>query len=240
MIFGAILAGGQGTRVGAKVPKQFIELGGKPILISTLNKFIDSKLFDVIYISVNEMWREHTINLITKFYNEDTLKNIKIVCGGKERIMSFLNIITDIKENYGVQSDDIVVSHDAVRPFVTYEILEDCIKQTKEYRVAMASVQSADTTYSSATEGYLTSTYDRKTLWLGQTPQGCRMDLLYDVINSYPEDELLKMTGTSQLFINKNIDVKISLGSIDNFKITTFNDINFAEFILNRDGETDE
>ena len=237
MIFGAILAGGQGTRVGAKVPKQFIELNGKPILISTLEKFVNSKLFDVIYISVNEMWFEHTLSLINEFCDKDTAENIKIVCGGKERIMSFLNIITDIKDKYGVRSDDIVVSHDAVRPFVTYEILEDYIKQTKEYRVAMASVQSADTTYSSATEGYLTSTYDRKKLWLGQTPQGCRMDLLYEVINSYPEDELLSMTGTSQLFINKNIDVKISLGSVDNFKITTFNDINFAEFILSKDGE---
>lgn len=239
MIFGAILAGGQGTRVGAKVPKQFIELNGKPILISTLEKFVNSKLFDVIYISVNEMWLEHTINLINKFYDEEILKNIKIVCGGKERIMSFLNIITDIKEKYGVRSDDIVVSHDAVRPFVTYEILEDCIEKTKAYRIAMASVQSADTTYSSSTEGYLTSTYDRKKLWLGQTPQGCRMDLLYEVINSYPEDELLSMTGTSQLFINKNIDVKISLGSSDNFKITTPNDVRYAEYILN-DGDIDE
>lgn len=239
MIFAAILAGGKGTRVGAKVPKQFLEINGKPILISTIDQFIKSKLFDVIYISVNEMWLKHTKEILFKFYTKEIAENIRVVCGGKERIMSFLNIITDIKDRHGINSEDIVVSHDAVRPFVTYDILKDCIEKTKVYKVAMASVQSADTTYSSMTEGYLTSTYDRKTLWLGQTPQGCGMDLLYEVINSYPEDELLSMTGTSQLFINKNIDVKISLGSIDNFKITTLKDIDFAEFVLKKKEETE-
>lgn len=239
MIFAAILAGGKGTRVGAKVPKQFLELNGKPILISTVDKFINSGLCDIVYISVNEMWLEHTKELLYKYYDKETADSIRIVCGGKERIMSFLNVITDIKEKYGINADDIVLSHDAVRPFVTIDIIKDCIEKTKEYRVAMASVQSADTTYASQKEGYLTSTYDRKTLWLGQTPQGCKMDLLYDVINSYPEDELLSMTGTSQLFINKGIDVKISLGSVNNFKITTLKDIHLASYTITNNGGKD-
>lgn len=239
MIFAAILAGGKGTRVGANVPKQFLELNGKPILIRTVDTFVDSKLFDVIYISVNEMWLEYTTEILNKYYDQNVLKNVKLVCGGKERMMSFLNVIDDIKNVYGVHETDMVISHDAVRPFVTFEILKDCIEKTKEYRVAMASIPSADTTYASHKEGFLTSTYDRKTLFLGQTPQGCTMDFLYEVIHSYTEEELLAMTGTSQLFINKNIDVKISLGSVDNMKITTLQDIDFSEFVYNK-GEQDE
>ena len=232
MIFAAILAGGKGTRVGAKVPKQFLELSGKPILISAIDAFLKCKLVDIIYVSVNEMWVEHTGELLKKYYDVHTLSKMKIVCGGNERIMSFINVINDIEANYGVNSEDIVLSHDAVRPFVTQEIIVDCIENTKIHKVAMASVRSADTTYVSMDGEYLTSTYDRKTLFLGQTPQGCKMDLLHDVINSYSEEELLSMTGTSQLFINKNINVKISLGSIDNFKITTLKDIDFAKFLL--------
>lgn len=242
MIFAAILAGGKGTRVGTDVPKQFLELNGKPIIIQTIDVFLASKLFDFIYISVNEMWLAYTEELLAKFYAPEILKNFKIVCGGKERMMSFLNVIDDIKKVYGVRETDMVISHDAVRPFVTKEILEDCIEKTKEYKVAMASVPSADTTYASHREGYLTSTYDRKTLYLGQTPQGCRMDFLYEVIHSYTEKELLAMTGTSQLFINKNIDVKISLGSVNNLKITTLQDIDFAEFVFEKSegGNVDE
>lgn len=179
---------------------------------------------------VNEMWKQYTEDLLKAFYDDAIIKKIKIVCGGKERIMSFLSVINDIEANYGVNHDDIVLSHDAVRPFVTTDIIADCIEKAKEYDVAMASVNSADTTYSSGKEGYLTSTYNRKQLFVGQTPQGCRMDLLLKVINSYPEDELLSMTGTSQLFINKGIDVKISLGDISNFKITTMKDIEFSEY----------
>lgn len=232
MIFGAILAGGKGTRVGAKVPKQFLELLGKPILINTIDTFLKCKSVDLIYVSVNEMWIEHTEKLLEKYYDEKARSKMKIVCGGNERIMSFINVIKDIEANYGVNSEDIVLSHDAVRPFVTQEIIADCIEKTKECKVAMASVRSADTTYVSMDGEYLTSTYDRKTLFLGQTPQGCKMDLLHEVINSYSEEELLSMTGTSQLFINRNINVKISLGSIDNFKITTLKDIDFAKFLL--------
>jgi len=71
--------------------------GGKPIIIQTVDAFLESELCDFIYISVNEMWKEHTQNLLKKYYDEATLKNFKIVLGGKERMMSFLNVIYDIR-----------------------------------------------------------------------------------------------------------------------------------------------
>lgn len=238
MIFAAILAGGKGTRVGSNVPKQFLELGGKPILVQTVNTFVDSGLFDIIYISVNEMWLDHTKELISRYFPADKQNMFRYVCGGKERMLSFLNVIYDIKKNYGVHSDDMVLSHDAVRPFVTKDIIEDCINETRKYRVAMASIPSADTTYYSGREGFLTSTYDRKKLFYAQTPHGCTMDLLDEVINSYSEEELLSMTGTSQLFVNRNIDVRISLGRPSNLKITTLEDIDFCEYMYFKKNET--
>ena len=237
MVFAAILAGGKGTRVGTKVPKQFLELDGKMILLRTLDVFLESKLFDEIYISVNEMWLDFTRQALEENYSPVILSKINLVNGGNERIMSFLNIVEAIKEKYGVRHEDLVLSHDAVRPFVTKDILVDCIEQTKAHKVAMASVQSADTTYSSQTEGFLTSTYDRKKLWLGQTPQGCNMDFLYEVMHSYTEEELLSMTGTSQLFINKGINVRVSLGSANNIKITTMKDIEFSDYMLKKENE---
>ena len=240
MIFAAVLAGGKGTRVGSNVPKQFLELGNKPILIHTTDVFVQSGLVDVIYISVNEMWLDHTKELIAEYYSKDQQQMFRFVCGGKERMLSFLNVIKDIKERHGINAEDMVLSHDAVRPFVTKDIIEDCINKTREYRVAMATIPSADTTYYSGREGYLTSTYDRKKLFYAQTPHGCMMDLLDEVINSYSNEELLSMTGTSQLFVNRNIDVCISLGRPSNLKITTLEDIDFSEYMLRKQKQNHE
>ena len=94
MIFVAILAGGKGTRVGTKVPKQFLEIGGKPIIIRTIDVFVKSKLVDIIYVSVNEMWIDYTKEILQKYYNEKERKLFRVVCGGKERMMTMLNLPT--------------------------------------------------------------------------------------------------------------------------------------------------
>lgn len=230
MVIGAILAGGKGTRVGAGIPKQFLEIKRKPILLMTLDKFLESDLFDLIYICVNEAWEEHTKKLVKENYGF-VYDKITIITGGKERMMSLLNVISDIVKKYGANKEDILITHDAVRPFVSYEILKDSVEKTKEFHVTMASVPVSDTIYKSESEGCLTSTFDRKQLWIGQTPAGCRMDLFYDTISSYSNEELLKMTGTSQLFVNKGIDIHISEGNVNNFKITTPKDVDYARYI---------
>ncbi len=232
MVIGAILAGGKGTRVGAGIPKQFLEIKGKPILLMTLDKFLESDLFDLIYICVNEAWKEHTEKLVKDNYSAVADK-ITIVTGGKERMMSLLNVINDIVDKYGAREEDILITHDAVRPFVSYEILKDSVEKTKEFNVTMASVPVSDTIYKSEREGRLTSTFDRKQLWIGQTPAGCKMDLFYKTISSYTTEELMKMTGTSQLFVNKGMDIYVSEGSVNNFKITTPKDINYAKYMMN-------
>lgn len=128
MVIGAILAGGKGTRVGAGIPKQFLEIKGKPILLMTLEKFLESDLFDLIYVCVNEAWKEHTEKLIRENYSVMADK-INIITGGKERMMSLLNVINDIVKKYGANEEDILITHDAVRPFVSYEILKDSVEK---------------------------------------------------------------------------------------------------------------
>lgn len=238
MIFTAILAGGKGARVGTKIPKQFLEIGGKPVIIHTIDRFFESGMTDYVYIAVNEMWLEHTSKLLEKYFDEAKRETIRIVCGGVERMMTLRNVIDQIAADFTLSDDDIFLSHDAVRPFVTKEIISDCIACAREHKVAMASVPSADTSYSIDENGFLTGTYDRKSLYVGQTPQGSGMKLMYDIIHSFTDDELLKMTGTSQMFINKGYSVKVSVGSVDNLKITTPMDIDIArERLKAEDGQ---
>ena len=107
MIFAAILAGGKGTRIGTNIPKQFLNLNGRPIILQTIDVFLKSNLCDIIYISVNESWYDHTERLLALNYSDNERNKMKIVCGGKERIMSFLNVIYDIKKDKTVYENYI-------------------------------------------------------------------------------------------------------------------------------------
>ncbi len=233
MIYGIILAGGKGTRMGTAIPKQYLNLKEKPIIIWTIDTFLKSKLFNVIYLAVNDNWKNHSIELLKKYYTFRETTKIRICSSNcNNRTISLADAIdTIIKEN-GMKIDDIVISHDAVRPFVSYDILNDCIFQTEKTQVALAAVLSSETVYISESEGILTKSFNRNKCYIGQSPLGCKLNLLYRILHSYSTDELRNVTAVSQLFINRNIDVKMSYGEDTNFKITTPKDLAFAEFYV--------
>ena len=233
MIYGIILAGGKGTRMGTAIPKQYLNLKEKPIIIWTIDTFLKSKLFNVIYLAVNDNWKNHSIELLKKYYTFRKTTKIRICSSNcNNRTISLADAIdTIIKEN-GMKIDDIVISHDAVRPFVSYDILNDCIFQTEKTQVALAAVLSSETVYISESEGILTKSFNRNKCYIGQSPLGCKLNLLYRILHSYSTDELRNVTAVSQLFINRNIDVKMSYGEDTNFKITTPKDLAFAEFYV--------
>ncbi len=233
MIYGIILAGGKGKRMGTDIPKQYLNLIEKPIIIWTIDVFLKSKLFDVIYLAVNDNWKNHSIELLKKYYTFQETTKIKICTSNcNNRTISLVDAIdTIIKEN-GMKINDIVISHDAVRPFVSYDILNDCIFQTEKAQVAMAAILSSETMYMSESEGILTKSFNRNKCFIGQSPLGCKLNLLYHILHSYSIDELQNVTAVSQLFINRNIYVKMSYGESSNFKITTPKDLAFAEFYV--------
>lgn len=117
MVFGAILAGGKGTRMGIDKPKQFLMLGSRPIIIHTIEKFILSPDIDEIYVGVHPDWIDYTEDLIKKYIDSD--KNIILVPGGTDRNSTIFNIIDEIEKRNGDDEDNIIVTHDSVRPFVT-------------------------------------------------------------------------------------------------------------------------
>ena len=130
MIYAQILAAGKGTRMGnVNMPKQFLSIKNKPILIHTIEKFILIEDFHKIIISCPELWIEHTRDIIEKYVDDD---RIEIVAGGKERNDTLINSIHFIEENYGLNDDDVIISHDAVRPFVTRRIIKENIEKLKK------------------------------------------------------------------------------------------------------------
>ena len=146
MIFGAILAGGKGTRMNiSDIPKQFMMLGNKPIIIHTLEKILLSDKLDIIYLGIHEDWISYMEDIIKKYLDIKVNKEINIVAGGKDRNGTIMNIIKDIEEKYSISDSDIILTHDAVRPFISSQIIIDNIEAMEEYDACDTVVPAIDT-----------------------------------------------------------------------------------------------
>lgn len=233
MIYGAILAGGVGMRIERySYPKQFIPVGGTPIIILTLREFVKNKRFDAIYIAVHKDWISNLNEMIETYFEPDERQRFQIVEGGKERLDSFTNIMDDIIAKNGLHNEDILICHDSVRPFVRQKMLDDCIDATLEDGLALTVVPTADTLHIAADEKFITGTLDRKNLYNGQTPSGFNIVLLKKACDSFTDEVKASITGTTQLMLKLGYKLRIVKGHTSNFKITTDNDLDVADRIL--------
>lgn len=176
MVFGAILAGGKGTRMGIDKPKQFLMLGSRPIIIHTIEKFILSPDIDEIYVGVHPDWIDYTEDLIKKYIDSD--KNIILVPGGTDRNSTIFNIIDEIEKRNGDDEDNIIVTHDSVRPFVTLRIIGENVEMAKECGAVDTVISAVDTIVVSEDGEKITSIPDRRQMFQGQTPQTFKISKL--------------------------------------------------------------
>jgi 2-C-methyl-D-erythritol 4-phosphate cytidylyltransferase len=210
--------------------KQFTELGGVPILIHTLRKFAAVDAIGEIWIALRE---NEIAGFRCRLENEasDVLKKkVELVVGGEHRqqsVESALNAIT-------AQSDDIVLVHDAVRPFVSSEIIEQVIEAARKYGAAIAGLPAVDTVKQverTAEGALIKATIPRAGIVMAQTPQGFRFDVLKKAFDEASGDGFLG-TDESSLVERSGHDVAVVMGSPRNIKITAPPDMELAEFYL--------
>jgi 2-C-methyl-D-erythritol 4-phosphate cytidylyltransferase len=236
-----IPAAGLGTRMlpasdaKSKKPsasKQFSELGGTPILIHTLRKFALSPEVSEIYVALraNEIAGFRT--RLEKEAGNLSKKKVELVEGGEHRQQSVAHAIAAVS----AAPDDIVLVHDAVRPFVTEEIIHDVIKAVRKYGAAIAGMPAMDTIkqVERISEGaVITATIPRERVVMAQTPQGFRYSVLKKAFDEATADGFLG-TDEASLVERSGHQVAVVMGSPRNIKITTPADMELAEFFLKK------
>lgn len=232
MVFGLILAGGIGSRMGsAEKPKQYLTIGGKPILIHTVEKFLLHDSFEKLIVLCPAQWMSHTKQLIQKYCGEDS-DRLLVLEGGTTRNETIMNAISYIEKEYGLDDDTLVVTHDSVRPFLTYRIIEENIKYGKKYGAVDTVIPATDTIVESTGGDVISSVPDRKTMYQGQTPQTFNAKKLKELYYSLTEEEKEILTDASKIFVIKGEKVYLVKGEVFNTKITYPYDLRVAEALL--------
>jgi len=233
MIYAAVLAGGIGKRIERySIPKQFISIGGTPIIILTIREFLKNERFNKVYIAIHKDWKEYLDELLKSSFTDAEIDKIKLVEGGKERLDSFTNVMDAVIASHGLHNEDILICHDSVRPFVTQQMINDCIDATLEDNFALTVVPTTDTIHVAHDDKFIEGTLDRNGLYNGQNPSGFNIALLKKAVDSFTEEIKASVTGTTQLILKLGYKIRIVKGHTSNFKITTDNDLDVADRII--------
>ncbi len=221
-----IPAAGMGKRMGASINKQYLLLQDMPIVARTISIFEQSPLIDAIYLVIPAeeiaYCREHVITSC------GFRKVVAIVPGGTERQYSVMNGLRAMREQ--VTAESVIVIHDGVRPLITPELIRNSIETARSNDGALVAVPAKDTIKFVA-NGIVTGTPDRETLWLAQTPQTFRFDVIYAAHQAAESDRFMG-TDDASLVERTGGHVKIIRGDYRNIKITTPEDLVLAEAFL--------
>lgn len=228
------MAAHSGIRTGAT--KQFAEIDGKPILLHTLEKFAEVPQVQDIYIAVRENETERLRNFLAA---QRLGPKMYVVVGGDHRQQSVANALAAVK----AEPDDVVLVHDAVRPFINREIIENVIECAAKQGAAIAGLPAVDTIKQvdrTAKGAIITSTIPRERVVMAQTPQGFKYHLIKKAFDEAAQDGFIG-TDEASLLERLGQEVAVVMGSPRNIKITTPADLELAEFYVgshHRDTET--
>ena len=218
-----IPAAGSGQRMGAGYNKLFLMLLGKPIFIHTLTVFEKDPACKGIFLAIKPDEKPEIQDVLNRF---GITKVVKFVDGGSERQYSVAACIDAYEEN------GIVLVHDGARPFISRSVIKELVQTATEFGAAIAGVQAKDTMKFAPT-GIVEETVDREKLWIIQTPQAFKFEVLKKASNKAKIDGFLG-TDESMLVERLGHPVRIVKSTYDNVKMTTREDIAFGEILLER------
>jgi len=222
-------AGAKGDKKAA-LSKQFTELGGTPILIHTLRKFAAVEAVSEIWVALRENEIAGFRVRLEKEAGDVLNKRVELVVGGEHRQQSVQNALNAVI----AAADDIILVHDAVRPFVTAEIIQEVIEAARKYGAAIAGMPAVDTVKQverTAEGALIKATIPRASIVMAQTPQSFRYNVIKKAFDEAAADGFMG-TDEASLVERSGHDVAVVMGAPKNIKITAPADMELAEFYL--------
>ena len=237
-VYAAILAGGSGTRMGnPDKPKQFWMMADKPVIVHTIEKFCMVGDFERIIVLAPESWVNQTNDIVARYLSAFSGR-ISVIAGGAERNDTIMNAIAFIEESFGLADDDILVTHDAVRPFVSLRIIEDNIEAARKYGACDTVIPATDTIVRSVDGATIAEIPVRSEYYQGQTPQSFNAKRLKALFEELADDDKAILTDACKILVLKGEPVALVQGDVSNMKLTYTNDMRIARAMID-DGQDD-
>ncbi len=229
MIFGAILAGGSGTRMQSALPKQFLTIGDAPVLIHSLRAFLSCTEIDHVLVGIPSVWMDYTRALIDTYCPG---AEVTLFSGGATRTDTLFAAADAAQNTFGASASDLLITHDAVRPFVTQQMLLDNIAAASEDGACGTAIPSIDTILESDDGKYIAAIPPRTRMYQMQTPQTFNIAVLRESFASLTPAQQVVLTDGCGIFTACGKKVRIVMGSTKNIKITTPPDLATANAFL--------
>lgn len=222
-----IIAGGSGQRMKQEIPKQFLNVNDKPVIIYTLEAFQNHPDIDEIGVVCIDGWHD-ILRAYARQYKIDKLT--WVISGGKSGQDSIRNGVMEANERYA--AEDILLIHDAIRPLVSHEIISDCIVQCRQYGSAITVTPCNTAVLRKTTESISKEVVHRDQLAMTQTPQAFSVGKLVDVHRRALERGITNSVASCTLMIEMGEEVHFSIGSETNIKLTTPDDLKIFKALL--------
>lgn len=226
--YGIILAGGSGFRMGGDTPKQFLPLGGRPLIAWCLEAFCSLPQVCGIVVAAPPDYIEQTKGILSGLKSPG---GFTVVAGGATRQGSAYNALS----SGSFSADDILLFHDAARPFVRGDLILRCIEAARLHGAAGTYIKAVDT-ITRVREGFVESIPPREYMWQAQTPQAFRFGIIRDAHERARTRDISDATDDVSLVLEAGLRVRVVEGERMNFKITTSVDYEMARRIAEASG----
>ena len=225
-----LTAGGIGTRTHQDLPKQFLTVENKPIIIYTLEAFQQHPSIDEIYVACLDGWCA-ILEAYAKQFNITKLK--RVVVGGATGQESIYNGLKAVKEDNDDTDNIVVIIHDGNRPMLPQDVITDNLVKQKQYGSAVTVIPTTEVVFVSKDGVESNAALNREELWRTQTPHSYEFNELWDTNNKAIADGVMNMAASCSLMQKYGYTTYFSKGSEKNIKITTVEDIEIFKALLN-------